>query len=62
VQPVEGDGSGRADRRRGLEIALFNPRTNDWNAHFEFVLVPENEVALIEGKNAVGRVTCCGSG
>ncbi len=40
-----------------LEIALFNPRTNDWNAHFEFVLVPENEVALIEGKNAAGRVT-----
>jgi len=41
----------------GEEVPLFNPRTDDWNACFEFVLAPDDEAARIVGKNAIGRVT-----
>ena len=38
-------------------IPLFNPRSDNWNVCFDFVLVPGDEVVLIEGKTATGRAT-----
>jgi len=38
-------------------IPLFNPRVDDWNACFDFVLMLGDEVVLIEGKTATGRAT-----
>lgn len=38
-------------------VRLFNPRIDDWNACFEFVLAPDHEVVRILGKNDTGRAT-----
>ena len=38
-------------------VRLFNPRTDDWNACFDFVLAPDNEAVTIVAKNDTGRAT-----
>ena len=42
---------------RGRRVRLFNPRIDDWNACFDFVLAPDEEVVRIHGRNDIGRVT-----
>jgi HNH endonuclease len=41
----------------GRLIRLFNPRTDDWNAHFEFVIAASEELAFIQGTDDIGRAT-----
>jgi HNH endonuclease len=43
--------------RGGEPVRLFNPRADDWNDCFDFVVVPMEEVVRIVGKNDTGRVT-----
>lgn len=43
--------------RAGDVVPLFNPRTDDWNAWFEFVLFPNDEAARIVGKDEIARAT-----
>ena len=38
-------------------VRLFNPRTDDWNTCFEFVLTPDSEAARIVAKNDIGRAS-----
>lgn len=39
----------------GEKVRLFNPRTDDWNACFDFVLASEREAVRIVANNDVGR-------
>jgi hypothetical protein len=48
--------AGQIDRA-SEPVRLFNPRSDDWNACFDFVLSPNDEVARIIGQNDIGRVT-----
>lgn len=41
------------DPETGTEIALFNPRSDDWRTHFE----PDINTAEIVGKTLTGRAT-----
>jgi hypothetical protein len=38
-------------------IRLFNPRTDDWNAHFQFEIAASEELAFIHGTDDIGRAT-----
>jgi hypothetical protein len=38
-------------------VRLFNPRTDDWNECFDFVLAPHKEAVRIVAKNDTGRAT-----
>ncbi|MBV9170261.1 MAG: hypothetical protein JOZ81_09290 [Chloroflexi bacterium] len=38
-------------------MRLFNPRIDEWNACFDFVLSPTSEAARIVAKNDIGRAT-----
>ena len=38
-------------------VRLFNPRTDNWNECFDFVLVPDSEAVRIVAKNDIGRST-----
>lgn len=41
------------DTQTGTEVALFNPRTQSWDEHFEWV----EEFTRIQGRTATGRAT-----
>ena len=44
-------------RRTGEIVPLFNPRTDDWNVWFDFVISANHESARIVGKNENARAT-----
>lgn len=41
------------DVQTGTEVALFNPRTQPWDEHFEWI----EEFTRIQGRTAIGRAT-----
>ena len=38
-------------------VRLFNPRADEWNECFDFVLAPAHEAVRIVAKNDIGRAT-----
>jgi hypothetical protein len=44
-------------RRTGEAVPLFNPRRDDWNAWFDFVISANDEAARIAGKSKIARAT-----
>jgi 5-methylcytosine-specific restriction endonuclease McrA len=47
-------------RQGDQPVRLFNPRTDDWNECFDFVLAPDNEAVRIVAKNDTSRATAAG--
>jgi hypothetical protein len=43
--------------RTGATVPLFNPRTDDWSAWFDFVISANDESARIAGKSKIARAT-----
>lgn len=49
----KGDRIEGIDPESGLKVSFFNPRTDQWNEHFEWI----EGGAIINGKTPKGRVT-----
>ncbi|MBI4491614.1 MAG: HNH endonuclease [Chloroflexi bacterium] len=45
------------DPDTGEEVSIFNPRTDDWDAYFEFVDLGAGRRIEIRGRNTIRRAT-----